>query len=400
MRRLWLGLVFVAGTLGPAWALDQGGSVETTASGYAEGDPAFQAWFRATYGLEAEPRPWLFVKLAAIFELDSHGEIRRDRLYDETDRDPARAPFRFRDLALGFRAGATTIVIGRQRLTWKRATFVNAADNLSPRDWTDPLDEARLSPWAVDVAWEQGRWSLEGALVPRFAPSRLPQLNGRWFEAPVPGVELAWGEASFPPVSWDTLQGAVRAGYRGPDGELRVSYFRGFDDAPRIAPVLTTLDRSFARLEVAGVDGEVLLGAFIVRAEAGYFHYPSGVDDGYGLGQVELEWSRGNWRLIGGMGDAIGGDPSSSAPASLDLAFLPAVFIHVERGETTEWQVALDAMVGTNEFDHLVRLSGSYPFAGHLRAGGEYDFMHGGPATFWGRWRANDRLRVFLRFDY
>ena len=400
MRRLLLALVLVAGTIEQARALDQGGSVETTASGYPEGDPAFQAWFRATYGLEAEPRPWLFVKLAAIFELDSHGEIRRDRLYDETDRDVARAPLRFRDLALGFRAGAVTIVIGRQRLTWKRATFVNAADNLSPRDWTDPLDEARLSPWAVDATWEQGRWLVEGALVPRYAPSRLPQLNGRWFEAPAPGVELAWGDAPFPPVSWDTLQGAVRGGFRGPRGEMRLSYFRGFDDAPRITPVVTTLDRSFAKLEVTGFDGEILLGAFIVRAEAGYFHFPGGADDGYGLAQLELEWARGSWRVIAGAGDAIGGDPSSSAPASLDLAFLPAVFLHVGHGETTEWQVAFDATVGTNEFDHLVRVSGSYPFAGQLRVGGEYDLIHGEPDTFWGRWRANDRLRLFLRYDY
>jgi hypothetical protein len=86
------------------------------------------------------------VKVAAIFELDSHGEIRRDRIFDETDRGLARAPLRFRDLALGLRSGPVTVLIGRQRLTWKRASFVNATDNLAPRDWTDPLEEARLSP--------------------------------------------------------------------------------------------------------------------------------------------------------------------------------------------------------------------------------------------------------------
>jgi hypothetical protein len=400
MRRLLLALLLVAGTSTRTEAFDQGGSIMTWVDAYHAGEPRFQGWFRATYTLDAQPQRWFFVKLAAIFELDTNGEFRRDRPYDDPDRGLKCAPLRFRDLALGFRAGETTIVIGRQRLTWKRATFVNATDNLSPRDWTDPLAEARLSPWAADATWEHERWSVEGALVPRYAPSRLPQLNGRWFEPQPATVELTWGEAAFPPVTWDTLQGAVRGGYRGSRGEVRVSYFRGFDDAPRITPVFTTLNRSFVKLEVAGVDGEVLAGPFVFRGEAGYFHFPGGTDNGYGLFQVEGEWSRSGWRVIAGYGGAVGGEPSSSDPASLDQAFLPAVFLYVEKGEATEWQVALDATVGTRERDALVRVSGSYPFTGHVRAGGEVDLISGDVGTFWGRWRDNDRVRAFVSFDF
>jgi hypothetical protein len=400
MRRLLLALLLAAGASTRTEALDQGGSITTWADGYVAGDPAFQGWFRAAYVLDAQPRRWVFIKLAAFLEGDSHGEIRLDRWYDDTDRGLSRAPLRFRDLSLGFRAGETTIVVGRQRLTWKRTSFVNATDNLTPRDWTDPLDEARLSPLSLGATWEHGPWSVEGAVVPRFAPSRLPQLNGRWFEASAGTVSLSWGEAAFPPVSWNTLQGAVRGGFRGSRGEARVSYFRGFDDAPRITPQLTVLDRSFAKLEVAGVDGELLLGAFVVRGEAGYFHFPEGEDDGYALFQVEGEWSRSGWRVIVGYGDAVGGDPSAAAPASLDQAFLPAVFLDVEKGDVTAWQVALDATIGTKELDTLVRVSGSYPFSSHLRAGGELDLIGGGTATFWGRWRDNDRLRAFLKFDF
>jgi len=400
MRRLLLALLLFTGAVTRTEALDQGGSLETWADVYPSGDPELQGWFRAAYALDAQPRRWLFVKLAALLERESHGEIRRDRWYDDTDRGTARAPLRFRDLSLGFRVGETTIVAGRQRLTWKRTTFVNATDNLSPRDWTDPLDPARLSPWAVDATWEHGRWSVEGAAVPRFAPSRLPALSGRWFETPGGAGQLSWGRAEFPPVGWNTLQGAVRAGFRGSRGEARVSYFRGFDDAPRITPELTVLNLRFAKLEVAGVDGEVLLGAFVIRGEAGYFHFPGGLDDGYGLFQIEGEWSRSGWRVIAGYGDAVGGDPTVAAPASLDQGFLPAVFLDVEKGEATEWQVALDATVGTKELDSLVRVSGSYPFSSHVRAGGELDLIAGGASTFWGRWRDNDRLRVFLRFDF
>lgn len=400
MRRLLLALLLAAGTIDRADALDQSGSLKAWGDAYDAGNPRYQGWFRAIYAVDAQPRRWFFIKLAAIAERDSHGEIRRDRLYDDADRGLSLAPLRFRDLALGFRAGGTTIAIGRQRLTWQRTTFVNATDNLSPRDWTDPLDPARLSPWAVDAAWEHDRWSVEGAVVPRFAPSRLPELNGRWFEAQPAAIALSWGDAAFPPVTWNTLAGAVRGGYRGSLGEVRASYFRGFDDAPRIAVRLPSLDRSFAKLEVAGVDGEVLLGSFVLRGEAGYFHFPGGVDDGYGLFQVEGEWSRSGWRVIAGYGDAVGGDPSAAIPASLDQGLLPAVFVYVEKGEATEWQVALDAAIGTKDLDSLVRVSGSYPFASHVRVGGELDLIGGRATTFWGRWRDNDRLRVFVRFDF
>lgn len=400
MRRLLIACLLFAGAVNRAEAVDQGGSIETWIDGYGEGDPTAQGWFRATYSLDAQPRRWFFIKFAAILELDTHGDFDRDTAYDDSNRGLKRAPLRFRDLALGFRAGETTIVVGRQRLTFQRTTFVNATDNLTPRDWTDPLEPARLSPWAVDATWEHERWSVEGALVASYAPSRLPQLNGRWFEAPTPGVALSWGDAVFPPVSWDTLQGAVFGGYRGSRGEVRVSYFHGFDDAPRITPVFTTLNRDFAKLEVAGLDGEVLAGPFVLRGEAGYFHFPGGADNGYALYQVEGEWSRSGWRVIAGYGGSIGGDPSSSDPASLDQAFLPAVFLYVEKGEATEWQVALHATVGTLEHDSWVRVSGSYPFNGHIRAGGELDLISGDVGTFWGRWRNNDRLRAFVRFDF
>jgi hypothetical protein len=400
MRRWWLASLLVAGAIGRTDAVDQGGSVATWVDAYHAGDPTVQGWFRATYSLDAQPEPWFFAKLAAILQLDTHGEFARDRAYEDPDRALKCAPFRFRDLALGFRVGETTIVVGKQRLTWKRATFVNATDNLTPRDWTDPLDETRLSPWALDVTWERERWSVEGALVPRYAPSRLPQLNGRWFEAPSSTVELSWGPTEFPPVSWDTLQGAIRAGYRGSHGEVRVSYFRGFDDAPRITAVATTLDRSFVELEVAGLDGEVLIGPVVLRGEAGYFHFPGGTDNGYALYEAEAEWSRAAWRVIAGYGGAAGGGPSSSNPASLDQAFLPAVFVYVERGEATEWQVALDATLGVREHDSWVRLSGSYPFTGHVRAGGEYDLISGEATSFWGRWRDNDRLSFYVSVDF
>jgi hypothetical protein len=408
-RRLAVMLAVALAAL-PARAVDQGVTIESWADAYPRGEPDLQSWFRFTYTLNAQLHPKIFVKLAALVERDSHGEISRDVLYDFDDRDLKRAATRFREVAIGFRAAGTTVTIGRQRLTWARTSFVNATDNLIPRDWTDPLDEVRLARPAVDAVWERDRWYVEAAVVPQYAPSRLPQLGSRWFPTS-PGTDVTWGTADFPPVTWGTLQAAARGGYRGSDGEITLSYFRGYDDAERLIPriglpdpgtgiIPVSLDRRFPELEVAGVDGEVLLGAWVFRGEAGYFHYPQGLDDGYGLYQVEAEWSRAAWRVIAGFGDTVGGSAFAVAATALDVASLPALFLSTTYGETTEWQVALDAVVGTNDWDSYVSLSGSYPFAGHVRVGGELDLIGGAPGTFWGRWRENDRLRAFLKFDF
>lgn len=407
--RLAIGLSVLAASAA-ALAAAEGVSIETWGDAYPQGDPAYQAWYRMAYTASAQPHPKVFFRVAAMLESDSHGEISRDVLYDGDDRDLKRAAMRLRDLAVGFRGAGFTVTLGRQRLTWGRTSFINATDNLSPRDWTDPLDEVRLSPWSADLAWERGRWHAEGALVARYAPSRLPQLGSRWFPTD-PDTEVTWGSSAFPEATWSTVQAAARGGYRGSAGEATLSYYRGYDDAPRLIArvgppdpvtfkVPVTLDRRFPKLEVAGADGEVLLGSWALRGEAGYFHYPEGLDDGYGIVQVEAEWSRAAWRIIAGYGDTIGENVPPVASTSLDQAFLPAVFFYVARGEATEWQVALDATMGTKDFDTRVRLSGSYPFAGHVRAGGEIDVIGGGSGTFWGRWRANDRLRLFIKFDF
>jgi hypothetical protein len=419
------------------WNLD----VEMTSDLYDRGDPSLQAWWlispRVTVHLS--PRTTLLIRVAG--EVDSHGEISRHRLYDEEDREIDRSLVRFEELLVRIDLGAVDLSIGRQMLAWGRTDGVNATDNLTPRDWTDPLDEQRLSPWAVAANFERGRWTGELVAVPRFAPSRLPTLGGRWFETDPPEVanpafpgagprkldlELLYGDVSFPTTTLGNIQGAVKGGYRGRRTEWTLSYFRGYDDAAHlsadpgtpdllagVAPV--RLDRRFPRLDVTGADGVILIGSWALRGEAGYFHFPEGGDDGYMLYEAEVEWNRGSWSVITGYADlegaeSVGGFPASAdgadgagasgVSAALDQAFLPAAFLRVARDAPTEWQVALEAVAGTDGGDRLIRLSGSWPLGDLLRLGGEMDLIHGDEGTFFGRWRENDRLRVTLRMSF
>ncbi len=426
LRRAILASALAVLAADTAGAVETGLTIESWGDVYRHGDPAVQGWLRETFKLSASHAPGLFVRVAWMIEADTHGEISRDDLYDDDDRAILRSASRFRDLILGFRAGPATVELGKQRLTWGRTSFINATDNLTPRDWTDPLDEQRLSPWSARVSVEKGRAWGEAAVVPRYAPSRLPVLGGRWFAIdpgtvpnpaypgagpPLLAIEAAYGADEFPGIGWDTLQGALRAGWRGPRGEIAASWFRGFDDAPLLTAtpgvpdlvrgtIPLRIDRSAARLEVAGLDGEVLAGSWIVRGEGAYFHYPAGERDGFFLYQVEGQWSRGSWLAIAGYGATIGSATTVLAPTSLDFAFLPALFLRASYGDATEWQVAADAVYGVDDHDGFVRLSGSYPLAGHLRAGGEASVLWGAPRTFFGRWRDNDRLRVFVTFSF
>ena len=427
-------------------ASDANLDIELTGDAYRSGSDAFpsaQGWATVAPRWSAPAGPAVF-SIRALAEADTHGEISRHHLYDDEDRELRRSILRFEELSVRADLGDWDVEAGRQRLAWGRTDIVNPTDNLTPRDWTDPLDEQRLSPWALRVNYEKSRWSGELAVIPRFAPSRLPLLGERWFapeEEAIPNpafpafgpkrlrLTFDWDETDFPATRWSNAQAALRGGRRGVRTEWSLSYYRGFDDAPRITaqpaapdlaqgiqPVL--LERRFAALDVAGGDLVFLAGKWAVRGEAGYFHYTEGLDDGFLLYDAELEWTHEDWSVIVGGADSIAEDGSGasfsgagtgaavgpSAPTdstgvstSLDQAFLPAGFLRVARVAATEWDASLEAVVGLRETERLIRAAASFPLSDRVRAGGEAALLAGSEDTLFGSWRENDRIRVFIR---
>ncbi len=429
-------LLLLIGPWQPAGAADAVVEIDLIGDLFAEGDPGAQGWLRIAPRVSWHLSPRVVLTAAPVLEADTHGDVGRRRLYGD-DRDRRRAPLRLDRLSLRFDLGTVKLEIGKQPLTWGRTEAINPTDNLAPRDWTDPLREVRLSPWAVRINVEKRRWEGELALVPRYAASRLPPLGGRWVllapesladPAVPPGLEIELGLADprYPGTTLDNVQAGVRVGRRGGRGEWALSYYRGFDDAPHLelsvglpdpasATLPLTLRPRFPRLEVAGADGVLLVGTWALRGEAGHFRFPEGLDDDFLLYELDAEWTRGSWRLIAGYADvsgagavgagAVSGGGSAAgggaaATASLDLGFLPAAFLYVGRSVPTEWEVSLKAWVGTEDGDGLVRISGSWPLGDTVRLGADIDLLAGDTGSFFGRWRDNDRLRVFARISY
>jgi hypothetical protein len=429
------------GSAGPATATDFVVDVDLIGDFFPQGDPFAQGWVRVAPRVTQHLTPRIVFTAAPVAEADTHGDIDRDTLYDDDDRSAQRALLRFERLSLRFDLGSIKLEVGKQPLTWGRTDLINPTDNLTPRDWTDPLREIRLSPWSLRANLEKGRWEGELALVPHYAPSRLPRLGGRWAPLepvsvvnplfPLVGppeleVEFMFTAPEFPATTLDNLQTGVRFGRRGSRAEWALSYYRGFDDAAHLDVSLGTPDLTagilpiavesrFPRLDVAGADGVVLVGAWALRGEAGYFRFPEDSEDSFVLYEVDAEWTRGSWQLVAGYADfsgaervaglgaltgSLGAGPSAVATVSLDLAFLPAVFLHAGRALPTEWEVSFDATVGTRDADSLMILSGSWPVDDTLRLGAEVHLINGKTGSFFGSWRDNDRLQIFARLSY
>src|SRR5262249_54766607 len=114
-----------------------------------QGGPPRQAWFRIAPDFSVRLSERAVFTFRPVLEADTHGEISRRHLFDEEDRELVRSPLRFESLSIKLDLGHLDLELGRQKLAWGRTDGVNPTDNLTPRDWTDPLDEQRLSPWAL-----------------------------------------------------------------------------------------------------------------------------------------------------------------------------------------------------------------------------------------------------------
>lgn len=404
----------LAASAGAAVARDAGVDVRLSGDVYDNGSPSAQGWFESTFTYDGRLGGPVFLDVALVAAVDTDGQIDRDTLYDPNDRGLQRALFRFEDLALRFDLGEVALSVGRQRISWGRTDTLKPADVATPFDWTDPLHEERLAPWSARVRWEREAWHVDAALVPVFHPSRLPVLGGRWFDDTPPGpvpTALEWGEVDFPATTWKNLQGGIRFGRRGGTTEWAATVYRGFEDAARITPVPGApdpatgvvpirLDRDFPRFVAGGADGLVLAGPVVLRGEASYVHYPGDGGDGYLLYAAEIEWTHGAWRTYAGHGDSIGGEVAESNPTALDQAFLPALFAGFSYGYPTEWSAGVDLVVGTRQLDSWVRASASWPVHSLVRLGAELELLNGNAGSFFGRWRDNDRLRLYAAFTY
>jgi hypothetical protein len=194
--------------------------------------------------------------------------------------------------------GAFDVRLGKQIYAWGRADVFNPTDNLSSWDYSDILDieDEKIGVLSARVEYYLGNWTVEGVLVPSFAPSVLPDTNSRWFpDLPdsLPNAGYAgqgdaylnashtYGEAVLPDDGIGSTQYAVRVSGSVRGWDFSLSWFDGYNDLPAvhrailIDSTLTDAEvfirQEYHRRQVIGADFATSFGRIGVRGEAAYY---------------------------------------------------------------------------------------------------------------------------------
>jgi hypothetical protein len=175
-----------------------------------------------------------------------------------------------REAFVDLKFGRLDVRAGRQIIAWGRADGVNPTDNLSGQDLTllvpDDADR-RLGATAVRASYYVGDLALTGVWLPEFRGHEFA------LAAPPPGVSFVRDDERWPGDQW-----AVRVEQTGSAVDWSVSYFRGKDLAPDLAPAgvqtraehMSGILLSHHRVRVVGADMTANLGRVGLRAEGAY----------------------------------------------------------------------------------------------------------------------------------
>jgi len=103
--------------------------------------------------------------------------------FREDQSDPSRKRIYLDEVYIDLYLGSFDFRLGKQIIVWGKADGINPTDNITPWDFSDFLDteDERIGVFALKANYYIGELTLEGILIPAFAPSLLPSRNSRWF---------------------------------------------------------------------------------------------------------------------------------------------------------------------------------------------------------------------------
>jgi hypothetical protein len=369
-------------------------------------------------------------------ELDTHGDVGRDRWLDLSQRGLLRPAGGLGELYVDAKLGRVDLRAGKQEIRWGRADGFNPTDNLIPYDYLDLFSERRLAVPAVKADFYAGSARLEGVWIPFHTPTRVPRLGQRWFPqlprtaraAPVPGaepveVDLAYrdGAATFPARTLGNGQWGVRYNQLVPRAEFSVSFFEGFDDLPayRVQTTLVDatapprvevrLDRQYPRVRVYGGDFASQLGPFGLRGEAAWFDR-AGTSPGlpgsatpardYALFVLGIDRAWGDWfgilqfagqKLAGGGGAAV---------VFPELGLRSTLLGRLERTLGADRSLELKAGVRLRDGDFFLQPLYNVALSNRWRLKLGATLLGGPSGGFFGQYAENGNVTLHLRYTF
>ncbi|MGH7308853.1 MAG: hypothetical protein ACREK6_09185 [Candidatus Rokuibacteriota bacterium] len=374
-------------------------------------------------GWERRLASWADARIVGEGRIDDY-QYADDVYFYVPEDNEHRSYLALKEAVLGFQKHPVKLTLGKQFFAWGTADGYNPTDNLNPYDYLDPIDREKLAVYSVAAQFTAGPTSLTLVLVPLFTPSRVPLATTRWVP-PLPEDIAALTESrDLPPNTAGNMQYGARLRGTVAGWDLSVSYFEGFEPTPVIkqttavvAPGVKTptFTPVFTRLRVAGFDFSTTFGKLEVHGEAAAkFVVRDGRDDrlqwiagvNYTWDELGLRWLDRIHLIAEYAREEVFASDSGSEVLDLDDRFaLPnnafrdaaigRLLFHFD--DATELEIG-----GTVNFEgsvnHYLKAALTHKATDALHVTVGVDLFNGPRDTFWGRWRDNDRLYMFLKY--
>ncbi len=390
--------------------------------------------------------------------------------YDFSDK--TRARILLKDLYADIRAGSFYASAGNQTLRWGRMDIFSPVDVLTPKDFEDPFIPEALAAPSVQLKYSLSAISFQGVWLPGFVPSRYPAFAPNRWNVLIPqprtmhqpggtaeiatvymGMEEEVLTAIDDPNPDDEIsplefQLGFRADLSLGRGDLGLSLYHGRDHLPTwyTYDILNaegiddfslisqgeadvSLTPIHGHVSMVGLDGNLVLGPLVVKAEAAYTSTadPEGKD--CAVHDAFLKWAAGaefaREDLGGGLGLAIrvevsgdhdlprGDGVQNTAGQCLEqedfsdvLLYDPKHLNQFALGGQVALRLPIPLVVdlrgyASQEKDWMFRAEIRYTFlekvrftvAGMMMGGSENGVSDGRPGYFWW-YRDNDRLEL------
>jgi hypothetical protein len=370
--------------------------------------------------------PWVSARIVgeARIDDDDYAEGVTFRI-PETNRH--RSYLGVREATVRFEHGPMVLTLGKQLFAWGTADGFNPTDNLNPYDYLDVADAEKMAIWSAAAQLTLGPTNTTLIVAPVFTPSRTPFLTSRWVPPAPSDILLADRQLPANTVSNVTYAARVRATVSGWD--LSASYFEGFENTPVVETALVSpapgvtmplLTPVFTRMRVVGLDASTTYRKFEFHGEAAAkFVARDGPRDrfqaivglNYTFDELDLRWlERVNVILEyarevtlathagfnGGAGERV-----NDAVRLPNNAYSNAILARALFRFTEDTQLVVGGTVDLSaSANFFVRVALSHRVTDRLHLDAGLDIFGGPATTFWGRWDANDRAFVFVRYFF
>jgi len=364
--------------------------------------------------------PWLRLAGGIDAAVNSYDQVDRAWALDWQDRRLRRPALSLRRLTGTVSRGGFTLDAGKQFIRWGKADIVTPTDRFAPRDYLNVIDTEFLGVTGARVAFAKGQETVEGVIVPRFTPSRVPLLGQRW--TPVaPGVVPIDGTASsaLPKGAQTGLRWAHLAdGY-----EWSLSFFNGYNHLPNVqttasplpsVPASTgtlpggvaggaipvVLSRSYPRMQMYGGDVAVPTRWMTLKGEAAFFGSNDTATDEFVLYILQAERQTGEWLLIGGYAGTAETKRRAAGTFAPDRGTARSFIGRASYTIDANRSAAIEAAVRQNGDGVYVKGEWSSATGGHWRTTVTGVVIHGATDDFLGQFRRNSNVSLALRYSF